>query len=129
MGMFKDLRDLKKMGKEQVKARGGRMQMMKDGVATMKAATEGAAEQQRLATNGVPGEATIKSMTRTGAEINLMPELQFELTVRAQGRTTKVTHKQLVSPAMLGGLQPGATVPCKVDPADHSKLMLGMAQP
>ena len=32
----------------------------------------------------------------------------------------------LVSPAMLGSLQPGAVVPCKVDPNDHSQLMIGL---
>lgn len=37
-----------------------------------------------------------------------------------------VTHVQVVSPAIIGQVQPGATVPCKVDPSDHSTLMIGL---
>jgi hypothetical protein len=54
-------------------------------------------------------------------------KLRFELTVDVSGFTSEQTHTQVVSPAVLGQLQPGATVPCKVDPGDHSKLMLALA--
>ena len=42
------------------------------------------------------------------------------------GQTSDVSHVQVVSPAVIGQLQPGATVPCRVDPSDHSKLMIGL---
>jgi hypothetical protein len=131
MGMFKDMRDLHKMGKEETKKRGGMFRMAKDGLAEANQtlqqfqATQGLA--QTLATDGVEGQATIRSMVATGKEINLQPEISFELTVDVNGFETQVSHAQVVSPAWLGRLQPGATVPCKVDRNDHSKLLLTLA--
>ena len=129
MGMFKDLRDLNKMGKEEVKKRGGMLKMTKDGLAQanqmMQQYQAGQVMAQELATSGVAGQATIKSLASTGAEVNLEPVIQFELTVDVNGFTSDVTHTQPISPAMLGSLQPGATVPCRVDPNDHSRLLLG----
>jgi hypothetical protein len=131
MGMFKDLRDLNKMGKEETKKRGGMFKMTKDGLAQANQAMQQLQANQELAqnlvTDGIDGQATIRSMVATGTEINLQPELRFELTVDVNGFTTDVTHAQAVSPAWLGRLQPGATVPCKVDREDHSKLMLVLA--
>jgi hypothetical protein len=131
MGMFKDMRDLHKMGKEETKKRGGMFKMTKDGLAQanemMQQYQGDQVLAQNLAASGVDGQATIKSLVATGKEINLQPELQFELTVDVNGFTSDITHTQVISPAMLGQLQPGATVPCKVDPNDHSKLMIGLA--
>jgi hypothetical protein len=130
MGMFKDLRDLNRVGKEETKKRGGMFNMMKDGLAEANQAVQQLQASQGLAeslsTNGVDGKATIHSMVATGREFNLQPELTFQLTVDVNGHTTDVSHTQPVSPAMLGQLQPGATVACKVDPYDHSKLMIGL---
>ena len=42
------------------------------------------------------------------------------------GSQSEVTHTQVVSPAVIGQLQPGASVPVKVDPSDHSQLMIGL---
>ena len=131
MGMFKDLRDLNKVGKEEVKKQGGMFNMMKTGLAQANEAVQqlqadqGLAES--LAAQGIDGKATIKSQVATGKYVNMEPELRFELTVDVNGFTSEQTHTQVVSPAMLGQLQPGTTVPCKVDPNDHSKLMLGLA--
>jgi hypothetical protein len=131
MGMFKDMRDLHKMGKEETKKRGGMFKMAKDGLAQANAtmqefqATQGLV--QTLAADGVDGQATIRSMAATGTEINLQPEIAFELTVDVNGFETQVSHRQVVSPAWLGRLAPGATVPCKVDRNDHSRLLLTLA--
>lgn len=57
----------------------------------------------------------------------MQPELQFQLSVDVNGATSDVTHTQVVSPAVIGQLQPGAQVPVKVDPDDHSQLMIGLA--
>jgi hypothetical protein len=131
MGMFKDMRDLSKAGKEMKKERGGSLKMMKDGLAQANEMVQGVqADQQlgeRLANEGVDGIATIVSMQATGANINMQPELQFQLTVDVAGSQSTVTHKQVVSPAVIGQLQPGAQVPVKVDPNDHSQLMIGLA--
>ena len=131
MGMFKDMRDLNKAGKEMKKERGGSLKMMKDGLAQANQMVQGVQADQelaeRLANEGVDGTATIVSMQATGANINMQPELQFQLTVDVNGTKSEVTHVQVVSPAIIGQLQPGAQVPVKVDPNDHSQLMIGLA--
>jgi hypothetical protein len=131
MGMFKDMRDLSKAGKQMKKERGGSLKMMKDGLAQANEMVQGVQADQelaeRLANEGVDGTATIVSMQATGANINMQPELQFQLTVDVGGSQSTVTHTQVVSPAVIGQLQPGAQVPVKVDPNDHSQLMIGLA--
>lgn len=131
MGMFKDMRDLSKTGKQMKKERGGSFQMMKDGLAQANEAMQQVQADQelaeKLANEGVDGTATIGQMVATGKQVNMQPELQFQLTVDVNGSQSEVTHTQVVSPAVIGQLQPGATVPVKVDPNDHSKLMIGLA--
>lgn len=127
--MFRDLRDLNRMGKEETKKRGGLFKMGKDGLAQANQMVQQLQADQalaeELATSGVAGQATIKSQAFTGAEVNMMPVIKFELSVDVNGFKSDVTHTQPVSPALLGQLQPGATVSCKVDPNDHSRLILG----
>jgi hypothetical protein len=131
MGMFKDLRDLHKAGKEEVKKSGGMFKMTKDGLAQANEMVQQVQADrdlaEGLANEGVDGRATINSLVATGKEVNMQPELRFELTVDVNGHTSDVSHTQVISPAMLGQLRPGATVACKVDPYDHSKLMIGVA--
>lgn len=131
MGMFKDMRDLSKTGKQMKKERGGSFQMMKDGLAQANQAVQQVQADQelaeRLANEGVDATATIVQMVATGKNVNMQPELQFQLTVDIGGSQEAVTHTQVVSPAVIGQLQPGAQVPVKVDPNDHSQLMIGLA--
>jgi len=131
MGMFKDMRDLSKAGKQMKKERGGSLKMMKDGLSQANEMVQGVQADQelaeRLANEGIDGTATIVSMQATGNNINMQPELQFQMTVDAGGSQSTVTHTQVVSPAVIGQLQPGAQVPVKVDPNDHSQLMIGLA--
>jgi VCBS repeat-containing protein len=131
MGMFKDMRDLTKAGKEMQKERGGSFQMMKDGLAQANEAVQQVQADQalaeKLANEGVDGTATIIQMQATGKNVNMQPELQFQMTVDVGGSQSTVTHTQVVSPALIGQLQPGAQIPVKVDPNDHSQLMIGLA--
>lgn len=131
MGMFKDMRDLSKAGKQMKKERGGSFQMMKDGLAQANEALQDVQADQalaeRLANEGVDGTATIVQMQATGKNVNMQPELLFQLTVDVGGSQSQVSHTQVVSPAIIGQLQPGAQVPVKVDPNDHSQLMIGLA--
>ena len=131
MGMFKDMRDLTKAGKQMQKEQGGSFKMMKDGLAQANQAVQQVQADQalaeKLANEGVDGTATIGQMVATGKQVNMQPELQFQLTVDVNGTQSEVTHTQVVSPAIIGQLQPGATVPVKVDPSDHSQLMIGLA--
>lgn len=131
MGMFKDMRELSKAGKQMKKERGGSLKMMKDGLAQANEAMQQVQADQalaeRLANEGVDGTATIQQMVATGKQVNMQPELQFQLTVDVNGSQSQVSHTQVVSPAVIGQLQPGAQVPIKVDPNDHSQLMIGLA--
>ena len=131
MGMFKDLRDLNKAGKQITKEQGGMFKMAKDGLAQANQMVQQVQSDQalaeRLANEGVDGTATIQQMVATGKTVNMQPELQFQMTVDVNGTTSDVTHTQVVSPAIIGQLQPGAQVPVKVDPNDHSQLMIGLA--
>jgi hypothetical protein len=131
MGMFKDMRDLSKTGKEMKKERGGSLKMMKDGLAQANQAVQEVQGNQelaeKLANEGIDGTATIVQMVATGRTINMQPELQFQMTVDVNGSVSTVSHVQVVSPAIIGQLQPGAQVPVKVDPSDHSQLMIGLA--
>lgn len=56
----------------------------------------------------------------------MQPELQFQLSVDVNGSVSDVTHTQVVSPAIIGPLQPGAQVLVKVDPNDHTQPMIGL---
>jgi hypothetical protein len=131
MGMFKDLRDLNKAGKQMQKEQGGSFKMMKDGLAQANQMVQQVQADQalaeRLANEGVDGTATIQQMVATGKTVNMQPELQFQMTVDVNGSVSDVTHTQVVSPAIIGQLQPGAQVPVKVDPNDHTQLMIGLA--
>ena len=130
MGMFKDMRDLSKAGKQMKKEQGGSFQMMKDGLAQANQAVQQVQADQelaeRLANDGVDGTATIQQMVATGKTVNMQPELQFQMTVDVNGAQSEVTHVQVVSPAIIGQLQPGAQGPVRVDPNDHSQLMIGL---
>jgi hypothetical protein len=130
MGMFKDMRDLSKAGKQMQKERGGSFKMMKDGLAQANEALQQVQSDQalaeRLANEGVDGTATIVQMQATGKNVNMQPELQFQLNVDVNGSQSEVTHTQVVSPAVIGQLQPGAQIPIKADPNDHSQLMIGL---
>ncbi len=131
MGMFKDMRDLSKAGKQAKKERGGSLKMMKDGLAQANQTVQQVQADQelaeKLANEGVDATATIVQMQATGKQVNMQPELQLELTLDVGGSQSSVTHTQVVSPAVIGQLQPGAQVPVKVDPNDHSQLMIGLA--
>src|SRR3954449_13094461 len=99
MGMFKDMRDLSKTGKQMKKERGGSLKMMKDGLAQANEMVQGVQADQelaeRLANEGVDATATIVSMQATGATINMQPELQFQLNLDLNGTSSEVTPKQV----------------------------------
>lgn len=131
MGFFKDLRDLNKAGKQITKEQGGSFKMMKDGVAQanqmLQQVQTDQALAERLANEGVDGTATIQQILSTGKTVNMQPEIQFQMTVDVNGQTSEVTHLQVVPPTIIPQLQPGATVPVKVDPNDHSQLLIALA--
>lgn len=122
MGMFKDIREMQKTAKQYERPK------LRDGVKQASEMIEQAQAQQQLAQhlaeNGADGQAMIRALEATGTYINQMPEMRLELSVDVNGFESDVTHVQPISPAVLPQLQPGATVACRVDPGDHSKLVI-----
>ena len=133
MGLFKDLRDLKKTADQMTppEHRGtlGSFRAMRDGVATANQMVQGlAADQQRTATlmsNGIVGQARVDQISDTGTTINDNPQVKFDLTVTIPGRDPyPATLVQVVSRLSIGSFQPGATVPVRVSPDNPQSLMI-----
>lgn len=128
MGLFKDMKDLTKQAKDLQKSSGMPKPTLRNTVAMGKEALADVAEMQqraaKLQTAGKPGTATITGMRDTGRQINLQPELEFDLEVEVNGFTSTVTHSQPVAHALLGSMQPGGKVSVLVDPDDTSTLMI-----
>lgn len=85
-----------------------------------------AGQQQAVdvAANGVLGKATITAMRDTGTVLNELHVLELDLTVEVNSFQSEVTHTEAVSPLLIGRLAPGAEITVKVDPEDHSRLVL-----
>jgi hypothetical protein len=122
MGMFKDLRDLHKASKQF--ERPTMRDSLRQANEAVQAFTEGQQQAADIAANGVLGKATVREVRDTGALVNHMHVLELDLTVEANGFSSEVTHSEPISPVLLGRLQPGAEITVKVDPNDHSRLIL-----
>jgi hypothetical protein len=133
MGFFKDLRSVQKQAKEMTppEHRGirGSMRMARDGMAQMNETLgDMAAEAQKaqhLMANGRPGLATVKAIRQTGVMVNDNPQVELDLEVNVEGLTPyAATHRQVIALVAIGGFQPGASVPVRVDPHDPQSLIV-----
>jgi hypothetical protein len=78
-----------------------------------------------LLSSGVDGQATISQIMPTGKTVNMMPEIQFDMQVSVGGHSpVQVQHVQTIAPTSIPQIQPGMTVPVKVDPNDSTKVFL-----
>lgn len=83
-------------------------------------------DAQRLMATGLVGQATVQAVRETGTTINENPQIEFDLLVSVDEREPyPVTHRQVVSPLVIGNFQPGASIPVRIDPADPSKVLIG----
>jgi hypothetical protein len=74
---------------------------------------------------GRVGSATVMAIRDTGVTINDNPQAELDLSVALDGSAPyPVTHRQVISRIAIGGFQPGATVPVRVDPQDPQKLIV-----
>ena len=127
MGMFKDLREITKMGNQMRKEHAPSMRDSISQAREMMEDVQGQLGEQSVAQdpNARPGTATIMAIRDTGITINENPKVEFDLQVTdAAGFTYVVTHAQLVSRLQVGALQTGATVNVKIDPADRNRLAI-----
>ena len=127
MGFFKDVNELRNMGKEASKNFDAKATMA-SGMERMRAAQEMLAQQTAATTLAASGEAVTAQVlaTRdTGTQVNMQPVLEIDLLVtRASQPPYPVTVRRLVPNGQLGLVAPGATIAVKVDPANPATVLI-----
>src|SRR3954470_22196048 len=72
---------------------------------------------------GVAGQAQIVSLSEGGPYVNQRPTITMALDVTLPGREPyRAQAKQTVGRLVIGRLQPGATIPVRVDADDDAKV-------
>ena len=91
-------------------------------------------DETRVDAAGLSGQATIVSLSEGGPYVNDRPTITMELDVELPGRGPyRAQAKQVVGRLVIGRLEPGATIPVRVDPEDLTTVtvdepaMLGQA--
>jgi hypothetical protein len=80
---------------------------------------------KKLLAEGVPGTASIISVSDTGVYINERPMAKMELQVNVPGRPPYVVeHNEVIPFVALGMITPGSMLPVAVDPQDPHKLAI-----
>jgi hypothetical protein len=127
MGFFKDVNELRKMGKEASNNFDAKATMA-DGMARMQDAQSMLAQQTvaaQLGANGEAATAQVLAARDTGTQINMQPVLEIDLLVTRAGHPPyPVTVSQLVPNAQLGMLSPGAMISVKIDPANPATVSI-----
>jgi hypothetical protein len=73
--------------------------------------------------DGVSGQATIVSLRESGPYVNDRPTITMQLDVDLPGSERyRAEAKQVVGRLIIGRLEPGATIPVRVDAEDRSKV-------
>lgn len=129
MGFFKELKDLNKQSKEIQKETGYKRpsftQAMRQANQTISDVREQQSTAQNLLANGMDGTATISQLRSTGKTINYMPEVELDMMVTVGGGAPYEAHcTQVVAPTSIPQIQPGMTVPVKVDSANSAQVYL-----
>src|SRR3954469_22475739 len=72
---------------------------------------------------GVAGQAQIVVLSEGGPYVNQRPTITMALDVTLPGREPyRAEARQAVGRLVIGRLQPGATIPVRVDPEDNAKV-------
>jgi hypothetical protein len=128
MGFFKDVNELRKMGKEASNNFDAKATMA-DGMARMQEAQAMMAQQTAattLATTGEAATAQVLASRDTGSQINMQPIVEVDLLVTRStgGAPYPVTVRQMIPTAQLGLVAPGSTISVRVDPANPSTVLI-----
>jgi roadblock/LC7 domain-containing protein len=127
MGLFKNMRDLSKQGRELQKNMDVGAQL-ENAQAQMAAANEMMAQQTaaaNAATTGVDATAVIVEVRQGAAMINYQPMIEVDLTVMPEGLPPyPVTVQQVATMVQLPEIKAGATVHVKVDPNNPSAVWI-----
>jgi hypothetical protein len=93
-------------------------------------------DQASSPATGLSGTASIVSLSEGGPYVNTRPTITMELDVELAGRERyRAQARQTVGRLTIGRLQPGATIPVRVDPGDPAQVsvdesaMLGAPTP
>lgn len=116
MGLFKDARELSKMGRE--------MQKDYDPAAQVRAATAQMQSAAAPLTTGVVTKAIVISLGDTGTMVNQAPVMNVELTVLPDASPAYAATAQTYGHAVLATIAPGQLTHVKVDPADPRVVAL-----
>jgi hypothetical protein len=74
---------------------------------------------------GLSGQATIVSLSEGGPYVNQRPTITMELDVELPQREGyRAQARQPVGRLVIGRLQPGATIPVRVDPKDLANVVV-----
>lgn len=75
---------------------------------------------------GLPTQATILKMWRTGTVFNNNPQIGFHLQIQSpdDGSIYETETKVVLPQFMVAKFQEGVTTPVKVDPNDHTRVVL-----
>jgi hypothetical protein len=131
MGFFKDLRTLRKQGREAYRTfdPAAGVRQAKEAMADAGRVMEQQAAAAALAANGKPGTAQVNTARDTGTMMNLQPVVEIDLLVFLQGQPPyPITVSQVVPVAQVGRLVPGARLTVKVDRAAPDKIWIDWAQ-
>lgn len=119
MGFFKDMAEIKKVGKE-LRKDYDPVAQMRQGQAMMEQTNAmllgmTARANSTAALNGTPADASIVGVRQTGQYINMQPVLAIDLLVpTASGVPAPVTINEVVSQLHLARMQPGSSLAVKV---------------
>lgn len=80
-------------------------------------------DESKVEVAGLSGQATIVSLREGGPYVNQRPTITMELEVQLPGREPySAQAQQPVGRLVIGRLQPGATIPVRVDPEDLANV-------
>jgi|SRR5215472_12046097 len=139
MGMFKNMRDLQKMGRDIEASMPPVGQRMADAQARManasaflNAQSEAASASAAAAAAAANGTGQRRSVTITGmrqvGQVNFDLLVQFELTILADGMPPiPGTAQQAVSQMQIGQIRPGMSAEGTVDPSNPTVVWLDLA--
>jgi hypothetical protein len=143
LSLFKEMRKMRKDAKAlQKEASGGKSSfgmlretmhqapgMMAEGLTAMRQMQTDNADSQRVVTSGIDATSTFVAARETGIAVGgegfEQPLAEIDLDVSVPGQpTARTTIRQVIPRLSFGRLVPGAVFPVKVDPMDHSKVVI-----
>jgi hypothetical protein len=76
-------------------------------------------DETKVEAPGLSGQATIVSLSEGGPYVNQRPTITMELDIELPGRESyRAEARQPVGRLVIGRLEPGATIPVRVNPDD-----------